>query len=212
MSSKFQPGSTIQITGLQTEAHSHLNGLEGVVEKYSLKREKYKVVLPQGPVMVSESNMKAVGSIFSGEEEMMQRLKSMGMSAEQLGNLTAEQRKAMLAMTMRPDIIERAKDTPGVMSTSKELKMEKDGLYGWRDAKTHVYLEMSVDEEKTGVQCVIDKDRVCVSSVATGATLLEGALFQSVDTAKCVWEVTQGKLIATLTKEKPMRWVMVLQE
>eukprot|EP00603_Paraphysomonas_imperforata_P005165 CAMPEP_0114414360 /NCGR_PEP_ID=MMETSP0103-20121206/1347_1 /TAXON_ID=37642 ORGANISM="Paraphysomonas imperforata, Strain PA2" /NCGR_SAMPLE_ID=MMETSP0103 /ASSEMBLY_ACC=CAM_ASM_000201 /LENGTH=227 /DNA_ID=CAMNT_0001582497 /DNA_START=15 /DNA_END=695 /DNA_ORIENTATION=+ len=227
MSSMFPSGTKIQITGLQTAAVSHLNGVEGVVEKFSEKRQKYKVMLPQGPMMVNEVNMKPCqtevttegvsGSpsssgapfgqtIFRGEEEMMERLRSMGMSAEQLNNLTPEQRKAMLAMTMRADIVDRAKNTPGVMAAPTELTMESNGLYGWRDVKTHVYLEMACDNVEGDVTCHISEDKIRISAVTSGATLLEGEFFQSVDVEKCAWEYTEKKIIATLTKAKPMRW------
>ena len=230
MSNMFQPGTRIQLTGLVAPAVAHLNGVEAVVEKYSSKRVKYKVVLPlQGPVMVSEENMQVVGvsdgvsagvsegvsgkSVFRGEEDMMESLKSMGLSAEQLSSLTPEQRKAMLAMTMRPDIVDRAKNTPGVVAASTELTMEAGGLYGWRDAKTHVYLEMSLDKVEGGAQCHIEENNIRITSVSSGVTvtLLEGELFQSVDVTKCAWEEMDGKLVATLTKAKPMRWLMVIR-
>jgi hypothetical protein len=232
MSNIFQPGTRIQLTGLVAPAVAHLNGVEAVVEKYSSKRVKYKVVLPlQGPVMVSEENMQVVGvsdgvsagvsegvsgkSVFRGEEDMMESLKSMGLSAEQLSSLTPEQRKAMLAMTMRPDIVDRAKNTPGVVAASTELTMEAGGLYGWRDAKTHVYLEMSLDKVEGGAQCQchIEENNIRITSVSSGVTvtLLEGELFQSVDVTKCAWEEMDGKLVATLTKAKPMRWLMVIR-
>jgi hypothetical protein len=235
MSNMFQPGTRIQLTGLVAPAVAHLNGVEAVVEKYSSKRVKYKVVLPlQGPVMVSEENMQVVGvsegvsegvsgsapisggkSVFRGEEDMMESLKSMGLSAEQLSSLTPEQRKAMLAMTMRPDIVDRAKNTPGVVAASTELTMEAGGLYGWRDAKTHVYLEMSLDKVEGGAQCQchIEENNIRITSVSSGVTvtLLEGELFQSVDVTKCAWEEMDGKLVATLTKAKPMRWLMVIR-
>lgn len=223
----FQPGTKVQITGLQTAAVSHLNGVEGMVERYSKKRNKYVVSLPHGPMMVSTENMKVkeevengtghkstFGSIFRGEEEMMQRLKSMGMSEQQLGNLTAEQRKAMLDMTMREDIIQRAQNTPGVIVPSAELTMEDNGLYGWRDSKTHVYFEMTekADGGGGGLHCVIEEDMIHITEITSGDTLLQGTLFQSVDVTKSVWEVTQeGKLVVTLIKAKPMRWLQVIK-
>ena len=228
--STFHPGTKIQITGLQTAAVSHLNGVEGVVERFSKKRGKYVVMLPEGPMMVNTQNMKVTeaedraaisqkpsfGSIFRGEEDMMQRLRCMGMSEQQLGNLTAEQRKAMLDMTMRQDIIQRAQDTPGVIVPSTELTMEGSGggLYGWRDSKTHVYLEMTEKVgskgEGGGFHCAIEEDTIHVTDVSSGDTLLQGDLFQTVDVSKSVWEVTpEGKLVVTLIKAKPMRWLMV---
>jgi hypothetical protein len=221
MSSTLQPGTTVQICGLQTAAVAHLNGVEGVIDHYSKKRDRYAVSLPGGPMMVCVKNMKVVpatgeavsslGTIFRGEEEMMQRLKAMGMSEEQLGNLTAEQRKAMLAMTMREDIIQKAQNAPGVIAPATELTMEQGGLYGWRDVKTHVYLEMACDKVEGGVHCAIEAEKIHITEITSGATLLQGELFQSVDAEKSVWEVADGKLIVTLIKEKPMRWLMVIR-
>ena len=214
-------GTRIQITGLQSSALAHMNGLEGVIDRYSTKKGKYVVSFSTGPMMVSEQNiavleghstgdMSSFGTIFLGEEEMMQQLKSMGMSEEQLGNLTPEQRKLMLNMTRRDDIIQRAQETPGVIAQSQELNEEGGGLYKWKDVKTHVYMEMS-DKTSNGMQCTITKDNICITDVESRDILLQGELFQHVDVEKCVWETIDGNMIITLVKAKPMRWLMVIK-
>ena len=226
----LQAGTKIKITGMMT-TFKHLNGVEGTIVKYNQKREKYAVDLPDGKMMVAEKNMEvsqpsdgiqesgssttssSFGNIFRTEEAMMQSLRNMGLSEEQLSKLTPEQRKAMLSMTMRSDIVEKASNKPGVIA--RELQMEQDGLYGWHDVKTHVYMEMKLDKAKIegggGVQCIIEEESIHIKAVDNDKTLLQGPLFQSVDVDKCIWEVVDNKLNITLVKATPMRWLSVLR-
>jgi hypothetical protein len=141
---------------------------------------------------------------------MMQGLKGLGLSEEQLASLTPAQRKEMLAMTMRSDIVQKACDKPGVIAG--DLHMEKDGLYGWRDVKTHVYLEMKLDKIEGGVQCIIQEETIHIKAVENEESLLQGTLFQLVDVEKSIWEVVDRKLTVTLMKATPMRWLSVLRD
>ena len=227
----LQAGTKIKIKGMTT-TFKHLNGVEGTILHYNQKREKYAVDLPGGKMMVAEKDMEldksvngdaqesgssttssSFGSVFRTEEAMMQGLKNMGLSEEQLSKLTPEQRKAMFSMTMRSDIVEKAANTPGVIA--KELQLEQDGLYGWHDVKTHVYMEMKLDENKVkgggGVHCNIEEESIHIKAINSGETLLQGPLFQSVDVDKCIWEVVDQKLNITLVKATPMRWLSVLR-
>ena len=222
----LQANTRIKITGMLT-TFKHLNDVEGVISHYNSAKEKYAVYLPSGKMMVKEENMVIIkepnlidgasssfGSVFRSEEAMMQGLKNMGMSEEQLSDLTPEQRKAMLSMTMRSDIVEKAANKPGVIAM--ELKSERDGLYFWNDVKTHVYLEMKLNDEKIegggGVHCNLEEDSIHIKAVNSGKILLQGPLFQSIDTKKCIWEVVEDKLKVTLVKATPMRWVSVFRE
>jgi hypothetical protein len=123
----------------------------------------------------------------------------------------------MFEMTMRKDIIDRAKRTAGVVDSAAaaEMKVAGGGQYSWRDAPAEVYLEVNcpVADDST-VSCTIASDSLKVKQ-STGEMLLEGNLFQSVDAAKSKWEVkdsgAQRKLAITLSKETPMRWLMVVR-
>ena len=214
----LQPGTKVAISGLKGAKIKSMNGVEGIINKYSAKKDRYVVELPNGPMKVKRINLTVMTTttttttkqpqVFSNEDEMMERLKGMGMPSEMLTSLTLEQKQAMMLMTQKPEVIERAKNTPGVMANSGELKEEAGGLYAWKDAKDHVYLE--VKNATPSTICVIGENKL---QVMTGEAemMLEGELFQEVDCTKSGYEIRGEKLLVTLVKKKPMRWLMVLR-
>ena len=147
--------------------------------------------------------------VFGNMDEMMEGLKGMGMPPEMLNALTLEQKKAMMLMTMKSEVVEKAKNTPGVMADSKELTEERDGVYGWNDAKDHVYLEVRNATPLT--TCVHGENTLQVMTSGGGEAMLEGELFQDIDLTKSGYELRGEKLLITLVKKQPMRWLMVLR-
>jgi hypothetical protein len=207
----LRSGTKVRITGFKGEEASKMNGLEGVIDHYSEKRSGYVVSLPGGPRMVQQGNLEvteALGGdevIFQGEEEMMERLKGMGMDPGVLKNLSPEQKKMMLEMTQRQDIVERAKASAGAAAPETELRLSKTGLYSWRDASEYVFLEVP-----NGSQCEIAVDEIRITS-AGGDILVEGNLFQTVSVDVSKWELSEdkSKLLVSLKKAIKMRWLMV---
>jgi hypothetical protein len=147
--------------------------------------------------------------VFSGEKEMIERLKAMGMPPQMLKDLTPEQKKQMFEMTQRQDIIERAKQAAGIDdSASEEMKEGAGGLYSWRDASDHVYIEVKVSpEEEEKCNCEITPDGISI--VIGEKKILQGSLFQKVNPKDCKSEIKDGKLSVTLVKAAKMRWLMI---
>ena len=215
----LKPGTKIAICGLKGTKTRYMNGVEGIINKYSAKKDRYVVELPNGSMLVKRINLTVVTTtttttttkpplqVFRNEDEMMERLQTMGVPLEMLTSLTLEQKQAMMLMTQKPEVIERAKNTPGVMASSGELKEEADGLYAWKDAKDHVYLE--VKNATPSTICVIGENKLQVTR--EGEMMLEGDLFQKVDCTKSLYEIRGEKLLVTLVKKKSMRWLMVLR-
>jgi hypothetical protein len=218
MTSLLAPGTKVAICGLKGAGVKRMNGVEGIVNKYIVKKERYVVEFPEGPMKVKRSNIVALSEskqqqpqakqVFSNEDEMIEKLKAMGMPPEMLESLTPEQKRAMMLMTMKKEVIEAAKNTPGVMADQAELKEAAGGLYSWKDAKDHMYMEMKGATPAT--TCTIGVNSLVVTG-AGGEMLLEGELFQEVNCSESGYEVRDEKLLVTLVKKKPMRWLMLLR-
>jgi len=192
--------------------------VEGIIKKYKKDKDRYIVDFPDGPMKVQRLNLTVLPTteqqqqqpqVFGNMDEMMEGLKGMGMPPEMLNALTLEQKKAMMLMTMKSEVVEKAKNTPGVMADSKELTEERDGVYGWKDAKDHVYLEVKNATPLT--TCVLGENTLQVMTCAGGEAMLEGELFQDIDLTKSGYELRGEKLLITLVKKQPMRWLMVLR-
>ena len=132
------------------------------------------------------------------------------MPAAMLKDLTPAQKKQMLEMTQRQNILERATKLAGVDAAySTELK--DAGVYSWRDASDHVYLEVSCGDDAKDVQCKIELDSIEISH-GDNNTILKGTLFQNVLPKESKWELLgDGKLAITLKKVSSMRWLLVLR-
>ena len=216
------PGTKVSISGLKGAKVKSMNGVEGIIRKHKKDKDRYIVDLPDGPMKVKRTNLtvlenptttttttKQQPQVFSNVNEMMEGLKGMGMPPEMLNSLTPEQKKAMMLMTMKSDVVDRAKNKPGVMADPKELTEERDGVYAWKDARDHVYLEVSNATSLT--TCAIGENTLEVMTSAGGEAMLEGELFQEVDLTKSGYELRGDKLLITLVKKQPMRWLMVLR-
>mmetsp|Transcript_8963 Transcript_8963/g.14946 ORF Transcript_8963/g.14946 Transcript_8963/m.14946 type:complete len:214 (-) Transcript_8963:4-645(-) len=210
----IQPGSKVKIVGLKSEEGLKLNGQEGIIDHFSRIRERYAISLPgfTDLKMIKENNLELLEAtkedpVFANEAEMMARLKAMGMPAEMLTDLSPAQKKQMFEMTQRQGILERATEMAGVRSDAlTELKNE--GVYAWRDASDHVYLEVELNGKKPKVYIAAESIHI----KADGATLLQGNLFQKVNARESKWEVKDdGKLAVTLKKVSTMRWLMVVR-
>ena len=212
------PGTRVAVSGLKGAKVKSMNGVEGIVKKYKKDKDRYIVDFPDGPMKVQRLNLTVLPTteqqqqqpqVFGNMDEMMEGLKGMGMPPEMLNALTLEQKKAMMLMTMKSEVVEKAKNTPGVMADSKELTEERDGVYGWKDAKDHVYLEVKNATPLT--TCVLGENTLQVMTSAGGEAMLEGELFQDIDLTKSGYELRGEKLLITLVKKQPMRWLMVLR-
>jgi hypothetical protein len=211
----MKPGSKVKIVGLESKEGQQLNGLEGVVDHFSRVRDRYGISLPgvSDMKMMKESNLQLIEDadappIFGGEEGMIEHLKKMGMPAQMVNDLTPAQKKQMLEMTQRQNILERATKLAGVdAAASNELK--DAGVYSWRDASDHVYLEVKCGDAKD-VTCKIEMDSI---EICDGDTqILKGKFFQTILARESKWEkLGDGKLAITLKKVSPMRWLMALR-
>ena len=213
----MKPGSKVKIVGLESKEGQKLNGLEGLVDHYSRVRDRYGISLPgvSDMKMIKEANLQLLEDadappIFAGEDQMIEHLKKMGMPAAMLKDLTPAQKKQMLEMTQRQNILERATKLAGVDAAySTELK--DAGVYSWRDASDHVYLEVSCGDDAKDVQCKIELDSIEISH-GDNNTILKGTLFQNVLPKESKWELLgDGKLAITLKKVSSMRWLLVLR-
>jgi len=211
-------GSKVKIVGLESEEGQKLNGLEGIVDHFSRARERYGVALPgvSDMKMIKEANLKLLEDgeapqIFAGEDEMMAHLQTMGMPAQMLQDLTPAQKQQMLEMTQRQSIVERATKLSGVTDAAPAMELKDAGVYSWRDASDHVYLEVRCGgDAKDDVQCKIEMDSIDIAQGNT--TILAGKFFQNVLPKESKWEmVGDGKLAITLKKMSQMRWLMVLR-
>jgi hypothetical protein len=211
----IQPGSKVKIVGLESEEGLELNGQEGIIDHFSRIRERYAISLPglTDLKMIKEKNLDVLESakvdpVFADEEEMMTRLKAMGMPAEMLKDLSPAQKKQMFEMTQRQAILERATKMAGVRA-DELTELKDEGAYAWRDASDHVYLEIDLKEEGQNPKVDITAESIHVK--VNGATLLQGNLFQKVNAHDSKWEVRDdGKLAVTLMKAAKMRWLMLM--
>lgn len=210
----MKKGSNVKIHGLQSEEGQKLNGVEGTIDHYSKERERYAIRVPgcgSDLKMIKEDNLKVVPKlgVFAGEDEMMERLKQMGMPESMLRDLTPEKKKQMFEMTQRQDIIERAKKAVGVTESETPMKDDPSGVFSWRDASDHVYVEIKsadITEEKK-VSCDITPKSLCIKN--GDKVILEGNLFQTVIPKESEWAVMDGKIVMTLKKLSIMRWLML---
>lgn len=206
----------MKIEGLQSEAGKLLNGLEGIVDHYSKSKERYGIRLPGETElkMIKPQNLRASDGansdyqVFSGEAEMMEHLKSMGMPESMLQNLTPSQKKEMFEMTKRKSILERAKKAAGIDNLEEEvpLKYVDNGLYAWKDTGDQVIIEVT---GCTGnVRCDFQNDFIHIQH--DDNTVVQGHLFQSICPKESKWETsTDGTLTVKLRKLQPMRWLMI---
>jgi hypothetical protein len=214
----MKTGIKVKIVGLQSEEGKSLNGLEGVIDHNSKKLDRYAISLPgmSDLKMIKEKNLEPIDpssqpsdQVFSGEDDMLEHLKRMGMPPEMLKNLTPSQKKTMLDMTQQQDILERAKNAAGVDSLEEKELKDVDGRYGWRDASDYVHIEVKGCDETTS--CKIENASISISSGKK--EILKGSLFQTIDAAQSNWEVSKdGKLTVTLKKVGRMRWLMVTRQ
>jgi hypothetical protein len=210
-------GAKVKIIGLTSEEGQKLNGTEGVIDHWSEERGRFATSLPGGSRMIKKENLEVLEApaetIFQDEEAMMKQLVTMGMPPDMLKNLTPEQKKQMLEMTQRQDIIQRAKAREGVVVRPTEFKEAAGGLYSWRDLSESVELEVPCDaKEKKDVTVTIGEQFFVIATVG-GGTIVQGTLFQKVSVEGCTWEFGEGaqagKLMVTLAKAERMRWLMV---
>jgi hypothetical protein len=214
----MKAGIKVKIVGLQSEEGKSLNGLEGVIDRNSKNLDRYAISLPgiSDLKMIKEKNLEPVEpssqppyQVFSGEEDMLEHLKRMGMPPEMLKNLTPSQKKTMLAMTQQQGILERARNAAGVDSLEEKELKDIDGRYGWRDASDYVHIEVEGCDETSS--CKIENASISISSGKK--EILKGSLFQTIDASKSNWEVSKdGKLTVTLKKVGRMRWLMVTRQ
>ena len=215
----MKPGSKVKIAGLQSKEGQKLNGQEGLVDHYSRVRDRYGISLPgvSDMKMIKEENLQLLEEpdappIFAGEDQMLEHLQKIGMPAEMLRDLTPAQKKEMLEMTQRQNILERATKLAGVNSSTVS-EMKDAGIYSWRDASDHVYLEVKCGDAKQ-VKCKIETDSIEIfdDSDNNRKSILKGTLFQSVIAKASTWETNgDGVLAITLKKVSSMRWLMVLR-
>lgn len=109
--SKFYP-----LIGLQSEEGLHLNNQEGIIDHFSRTRDCYAVSLAGKSElkMTKEINLELLqkplaAPVFDNEEEMMTKLKAMGMPPQMLVDLLDAQKKTMFDMTQRQSIVEDAR-------------------------------------------------------------------------------------------------------
>jgi hypothetical protein len=214
----MKAGIKVKIVGLQSEEGKSLNGLEGVIDHNSKELDRYAISLPgmSDLKMVKEENLEPVepssqpsDQVFSGEEDMVEHLKKMGMPPAMLKNLTPSQKKTMLEMTQQKSIVERAKIAAGIDSVEEKELTDVDGRYGWRDTIDYVHIEVEGCDEATS--CKIENASISISNGKN--EILKGSLFQSIDAAQSKWEVSNdGKLTVTLKKVGKMRWLMVTRQ
>lgn len=214
----MKPGTKVKIAGLESKEGQKLNGLEGLVDHYSRVRDRYGISLPgvSDMKMIKQENLQLLEEpdappIFAGEDQMLEHLKKIGMPAQMLKDLTPAQKKQMLEMTQRQNILERATKLAGVDS-SAVAEMKDAGVFSWRDASDHVYLEVKCGDAKE-VKCKIETDSIEIFDGSdNNKTILKGDLFQSVIAKASTWEtIGDGVLAITLKKASSMRWLMVLR-
>jgi hypothetical protein len=210
----MEKGSKVKIQGLQSEEGRKLNGLEGIIDHFSQERERFAVRVPgyeNDLKMVKKDNLQLVSTVgvFSDEDEMMERLKQMGMPESMLRDLTPEKKKQMFEMTQRQDILDRAKQAVGVTESESPMKDDPSGVFSWRDGSDHVYLEIKsakISDEKQ-VSCDITANSLCIKNGSN--VILKGDLFQTVIPKESEWAVLDGKIVMTLKKLSNMRWLML---
>jgi hypothetical protein len=210
---KFTTGSRVKIVGLQSQEGQLLDQKEGFVDHYSQERERYAIKLSgiDELKMIKGKNLlrfeNSSDKIFSGEEEMIEHLKRMGMPPTMLKNLTPSQKKTMFEMTQRQSIIEKAKKAAGIDSMETELQ-DMGGVYSWKDENDKIRIEVNGCDERAVLDCHINHDSIDIS--IKGEVVLKGPLFQSINAEESKWEVTKdGKLNIVLQKSSNMRWLMV---
>lgn len=204
------------IEGLQSEAGKLLNGLEGVVDHYSKQNERYAIVLPGESElkMIKATNLRssdqANGSVdapvFSGEEEMIEHMKLLGMPPAMLEGLTADQKRKMYEMTQKQSILERAKRAVRVETSEETEFKDVDGIYAWKDVGDKVFIEVTGCTGK--VQCELKHDSIYIQH--EDSVILNSSLFQHIVPTESKWEQSDnGQLMVTLQKLQKMRWLGV---
>ena len=218
----MQPGAKVKIVGLQSEEGLNLNNQEGIIDHFSRVRDRYAVSLAGESElkMIKEINLEvleappAAAAVFDNEDEMMKKLEAMGMPPQMLVDLSPAQKKQMFEMTQRQGIVERARKMAGVTEAPTELKKAAGGLYSWRDASDHVYLEIKTDAAAKDVKCKIEETSIRVSSGSSDKStiILEGNLFQRVIASQSKWHLREDGIMAIeLKKVSAMRWLMVIR-
>jgi hypothetical protein len=218
-SSTIQSGSRVKISGLESEEGQALNGQEGIIDHFSTGRGRYAVSVAgaSGLNMIRETNLElleesADKATFENEAAMMERLKTMGMPPAMLQNLTGAQKKEMFEMTQRQSIVERAKKMAGVSDVDDEAAMvlTDEGTHSWRDASDHVYLEIKAELKPANVKIQLESIHVTAED---GTTIVKRDCFQKLNVGESKWAIDKedGKMIITLKKLAPMRWLMVFR-
>ncbi|KAL3942761.1 MAG: hypothetical protein SGBAC_003105 [Bacillariaceae sp.] len=211
----MKAGSRVKIEGLQSDAGKLLNGLEGVVDHYSTKNERYGISLPGESElkMIKATNLSSLDTaeastapaVFSGEDEMIEHLKLMGMPPEMLKGLTAEQKEKMFEMTQKQSILDRAKNAIGIEKGEAEFR-DVDGVYAWKDDGDMIVIEVSGCTGK--VKCDLQHDSISIQH--DNSVIVNGTLFQHIVPKESKWEESKdGKLVVKLCKLQKMRWLAV---
>jgi len=168
----------------------------------------------------------AAEPVFAQEAQMLEHLKSMGMPPEMLESLTPEQKIKMFAMTQDPAIVQKASASvvaqnaraPALAGRSGKdggLEPASSGAFSWKDEKARASVEVAcaVGTEAKDVRCTIEASTIEVE--VAGVQVMQGDLFQRVDPPRCTWVLesdgTSCKLLLTLVKERPMRWLQVVR-
>jgi hypothetical protein len=143
------------------------------------------------------------GNIFENEGAMLMQLESMGMPREMIANLTPEQKQAMLAMTNRPEIQQRAQER-----VAHEEDWKSEGDYQWKNTRDEVFAKFVIKEND--VECQIESQHLRVK--VGGTEIISRHLFQKVDVERSAWEVKGEELLISLAKaQAPMRWLTLFR-
>ena len=165
-------------------------------------------------------------AVFAQEAQMMEHLRAMGMPQEMLQSLTPEQKQQMLAMTQDPKILakasaavkaQNARAPPLAGRSGKDGGTEPvpGGAFSWKDEKAEALMEVScaAGTEAAQVHCTIEATSIEIE--VSGIQVMRGELFQRVVPSRCTWVLESDgearKLLLTLAKEKPMRWLQIVR-
>lgn len=143
------------------------------------------------------------GNVFENEAAMLVQLESMGMPREMIANLTPEQKQAMFAMTMSPEIQQRAQDR---VAHEEDWKSEEG--YQWKNTRDDVFVKVVVKEKDARCQIKSQHLKVTVG----GKEVLSRPLFQVVNVERSTWAVQGDVLLVSLAKaQAPMRWLTLFR-
>jgi hypothetical protein len=148
-------------------------------------------------------------NVFENEEAMLRQLEAMGMPRQMLANLTPDQKAAMFAMTVSPEIQQRAQER---VAHEEDWKDEQN--YQWKNTRDDVFAKFIVKKQGSDVadvHCSIEPERLRIS-MGNANELVDRPLFQAVNVDESTWEVRDNILLVSLRKaQSPMRWLALFR-